>query len=169
MCGNSRAFLVPKAKGVPWEVGAVGNAKWTGVSLNEILERAGIGENTVEVVAEGADEGEISDDPKSPGSIHFVRSLPLEKARRPEVLLAFQMNGVDLTPEHGFPLRLVVPGWYGMASIKWLRRRTCIVGPFPRLLAIHVVHGLAPRFRSSYLRSGHRNASQIRHRASLLA
>lgn len=120
--GNSRGFLVPKAKGVAWELGAVGNAKWTGVPLSTILEHAGIGEGTVEVILEGADSGEINDDPKSPGPIHFARSLPLKKAQSPEVLIAYQMNGEDLPPEHGFPVRAVVSGWYGMASVKWLSR-----------------------------------------------
>src|SRR5262249_50532504 len=66
--------------------------------------------------------GEVKDPPTSPGVIHFARSLPLEKARKPEVLLAYRMNGEELPPAHGFPLRAVVPGWYGMASVKWLTR-----------------------------------------------
>jgi len=128
--GNCRAFLVPKAKGVPWELGAVGNADWTGVPLAAILERAGLRDSAVEVVLEGADSGEITADIKPAGKIHFARSLPLAKARSSEVLLAYQMNGVDLPPAHGFPLRAIVPGWYGVASIKWLTRLVVTDRPF---------------------------------------
>jgi DMSO/TMAO reductase YedYZ molybdopterin-dependent catalytic subunit len=128
--GNSRVFLVPKPVGVLWELGAVGTAEWTGVPLATVLERAGIQANAVEVVLEGADAGEVKDPPQSPGAIHFARSLPLVKARQPEVLLAYRMNGEDLSPAHGFPLRAVVPGWYGMASIKWLTRIVVVERPF---------------------------------------
>src|SRR5437868_5396796 len=81
----------------------------------------------------GADAGELpgnKEEPKSPGKVHFARSLPMEKARKPEVLLAYKMNGADLSPAHGYPLRLVVPGWYGMASVKWLRRIVITNRPF---------------------------------------
>jgi DMSO/TMAO reductase YedYZ molybdopterin-dependent catalytic subunit len=128
--GNSRAMLVPKASGVQWQLGAVGNATWTGVPLAAVLEKAGVRAGAVDVVCEGADEGAINDEPKSPGVVSFARSLPIAKAQRPEVLLAYQMNGADLPPEHGFPLRVVVPGWYGMASVKWLRRITVTDRPF---------------------------------------
>jgi DMSO/TMAO reductase YedYZ molybdopterin-dependent catalytic subunit len=128
--GNSRAMLVPKASGLLWQLGAVGNAKWTGVPLSAVLEKAGVRDGAVDVVLEGADSGAVNDEPKSPGVVSFARSLPLEKARRPEVLLAYQMNGADLPLEHGFPLRVVVPGWYGMASVKWLSRITVTDKPF---------------------------------------
>ena len=118
--GNSRIFLTPKAEGVLWELGGVGTAEWTGVSLSTILNRAGIKDGAVEVILQGADEGELTEEPKTPGKIHFARSLPLEKACQEEVILAYQMNGEELAPEHGFPLRAIVPGWYGMASVKWL-------------------------------------------------
>jgi DMSO/TMAO reductase YedYZ molybdopterin-dependent catalytic subunit len=127
--GNCRAFLEPKVKGVPWQLGAVGNAQWTGVPLAAVLERAGLEDSALEVILEGADAGEITSDIKPEGKIQFARSLPLAKARSPEVLLAYQMNGVDLPPAHGFPLRAIVPGWYGVASIKWLQRM--IVSPRP--------------------------------------
>lgn len=124
--GNGRVFLVPKAKGVLWESGAVGNAEWTGVPLAAVLERAGLKEGALEVVLEGADKGKVED---GPGEIHFARSIPLEKASR-DVLLAYRMNGEDLSPEHGSPLRAIVPGWYGMASIKWLKRIFVVDRPF---------------------------------------
>jgi DMSO/TMAO reductase YedYZ molybdopterin-dependent catalytic subunit len=127
--GNCRAFLEPRMKGVPWQLGAVGNAQWTGVPLAALLERAGLHDSAMEVILEGADAGEITADIKPAGKIQFSRSLPLAKARSPEVLLAYRMNGVDLPPAHGFPLRAIVPGWYGVASIKWLQRM--IVNPRP--------------------------------------
>ena len=118
--GNSRVFLVPKAKGVLWELGAVSTAEWTGVPLSAILDRARVSDKAIEVILQGADKGQLTEEPKTPGEIHFARSLPLSKARQPEVILAYQMNGEDLSMEHGFPLRAIVPGWYGMASVKWL-------------------------------------------------
>ncbi len=127
--GNGRVHLVPKAKGILWDSGAVGNAEWTGVPLATLLDRAGLKEGALEVVLEGADKGRVEEEPKSPGEIHFARSVPLEKARR-DVLLAYRMNGEDLSPEHGSPLRAIVPGWYGMASIKWLNRILVADRPF---------------------------------------
>jgi DMSO/TMAO reductase YedYZ molybdopterin-dependent catalytic subunit len=88
-----------------------------------------VASNAVEVVFEGADSGTVAD-PPSPGPISFARSLPLAKARRPEVMLAWAMNGQPLTPRHGAPLRVVVGGWYGMASIKWLKRILVVTEPF---------------------------------------
>lgn len=128
--GNGRGFLTPTAKGVLWDMGAVGNAEWTGVPLGAVLDKAGVRQEAVEVILEGADEGEIKHDPKSPGKIRFARSLPLVKARRPEVLLAYRMNDKELSPAHGSPLRAVVGGWYGMASIKWLSRIIVTDKPF---------------------------------------
>ena len=75
-----------------------------------------------EAVLEGADSGEIKKEPASPGKITYARSIALAKAMSPEVILAYQMNGEDLTPAHGYPVRAVVPGHYGMASVKWLNR-----------------------------------------------
>ncbi len=120
--GNGRVFLVPKVSGTAWGQGAVSNAEWTGVPLSVLLAKAGIRAGAVDIVLEGADRGEVKADPKSPGPIHFARSLPLSKAMQDEVLIAYAMNGKDLSPEHGFPARAVVPGWYGMASVKWLNR-----------------------------------------------
>jgi DMSO/TMAO reductase YedYZ molybdopterin-dependent catalytic subunit len=126
--GNNRAYLVPKARGVPWELGAVSNARWTGVPLAAVLERAGVTDDAVEVILEGADKGEL--DPGPRGAIHFARSLPLAKAKKPEVLLAYEMNSAELPPAHGFPLRAVVAGWFGVASVKWLQRLVVSRRPF---------------------------------------
>src|SRR5262249_48730465 len=112
--GNGRSFLVPKESGVQWGAGAVGIAEWGGVPLAAVLERAGLKEAAAGGVLEGADRGEVKGPPKSPGVISFARGLPLARARRPEVLLAYKMNGKDLPAAHGFPLRAVVAGWYGM-------------------------------------------------------
>lgn len=127
--GNNRVFL-PRERGVQWELGAVGNAQWTGVPLAAVLERAGLRPEAVEVILEGADSGEVREEPRSPGSVRFARSLPLSKARQSDVLLAYKMNGVDLPTSHGFPLRAVVPGWYGMAWVKWLSRLLVSSAPF---------------------------------------
>jgi DMSO/TMAO reductase YedYZ molybdopterin-dependent catalytic subunit len=127
--GNNRNFLEPKVKGVQWGLGAVGTAEWTGVSLSVLLDRAGVKSSAREVVLEGSDHG-VLDDPKSPpGELTFSRSVSLEKARR-DVLLAYRMNGKDLPPEHGFPVRAIVPGWYAMASTKWLQRIIVTDQPF---------------------------------------
>ena len=127
--GNNRNFLEPKVKGVPWRLGAVGTAQWTGVPLSTLLERAVVKATAREVILEGADGG-ILEDPKSPpGKLHFARSIPLDKARA-DVLLAYKMNGNDLPPEHGFPVRAIVPGWYAVASVKWLQRIIVTDQPF---------------------------------------
>ncbi|MDQ2730222.1 MAG: sulfite oxidase [Armatimonadota bacterium] len=128
--GNGRVFLQPKAKGLQWEQGGVSNAEWVGVPLAAVLDRAGIGAGAVEVILEGADCGEVTEDPRSPGPIHFARSLPLSKAIQPDVILAYEMNGEPLSQSHGFPLRAIVPGWYGMCSIKWLTRIVVTDEPF---------------------------------------
>jgi DMSO/TMAO reductase YedYZ molybdopterin-dependent catalytic subunit len=119
--GNGRSFLEPKVKGVAWDLGAVGNAEWTGVLLSDVLARAGADEHAREVILEGADKGEIKEPPRPPGEIHYARSLPVQKAKA-DVLLAFAMNGEPLSAAHGSPLRAVVPGWFGMAAVKWLQR-----------------------------------------------
>ena len=127
--GNNRTFLEPKVKGVQWGLGAVGNAEWTGVPLSILLDRALVRSSAREVILEGADGGML-DDPKIPsGELKFARSIPLSKARA-DVLLAYKMNGSELPPEHGFPMRAVVPGWYAMASVKWLQRIIITDRPF---------------------------------------
>jgi DMSO/TMAO reductase YedYZ molybdopterin-dependent catalytic subunit len=128
--GNGRSLLQPAVKGVPWGMGAVGNAVWTGVPLRDVLERAGVRPGAAEVVLQGADAGAVTQEPETPGVIHYARSLPLAEALRPEVLLAYRMNGDPLRPEHGYPVRALVPGWYGMASVKWLTRVLVTDRPF---------------------------------------
>src|SRR5437870_6366410 len=128
--GNGRVFLVPQARGAQWELGAVGNAEWTGVPLRALLERAGLEDDACEVVLEGADRGTPAEEPKPPGPISYARSVPREKAVQPEVLIAYQMNARDLSRDHGYPVRAIVPGHYGMASVKWLTRIQAVPEPF---------------------------------------
>jgi DMSO/TMAO reductase YedYZ molybdopterin-dependent catalytic subunit len=128
--GNSRSVLNPVTRGVQWGNGAVSTTEWTGVSLLDVLNRAGLRQNAVDVVLEGADRGEITAEPRTPGVIHFARSLPLAKARQANVVLAYRMRNAELPANHGFPLRAVVPGWYGMASVKWLTRIVVTDRPF---------------------------------------
>jgi DMSO/TMAO reductase YedYZ molybdopterin-dependent catalytic subunit len=120
--GNSRVFLVPQVPGAQWELGAVSTAEWTGVPLRVLLERAGLAEDACEIVLEGADRGVPSEPPVPPDPISYARSLSRAKAISPDVLVAYQMNGRDLPPDHGFPVRAIVPGHYAMASVKWLTR-----------------------------------------------
>ena len=127
--GNGRSHLEPKVKGVAWDIGAVGHAEWSGVLLRDVLERAGADAGARDVVLEGADRGAIKEPPRPPGEIHYARGVPIAKANA-DVLLAFEMNGAPLTPEHGFPLRVVVPGWFGMSSVKWLQRIVVTTEPF---------------------------------------
>lgn len=129
--GNGRVFLELPQVSIRWELGGVGNAEWTGVPLGAVLERAGVRPDAVEVILEGSDRGEFKEpNPKTPGVIPYARSLPLSKAKSPEVLLAYEMNGEPLPPRHGYPVRAVVAGWYGMASVKWLKRIIVTDRPF---------------------------------------
>jgi DMSO/TMAO reductase YedYZ molybdopterin-dependent catalytic subunit len=124
--GNGRKFLEPPAPGEQWGLGAVGTAAWTGASLHDVLEQDWL-PSAVEVLFRGADEGT----PKDLGRrIAYERSLPIEVARGDDVIVAYAMNGKPIPPEHGGPLRLIVPGWYGMASVKWLAEIRLIDRPF---------------------------------------
>jgi DMSO/TMAO reductase YedYZ molybdopterin-dependent catalytic subunit len=123
--GNGRAQLTPRPISQPWLVEAVGTAEWTGVRLKDIIAEAQPDDSAVEVVFTGADHGVergIEQD--------YQRSLSVQEAARPDVLLAYEMNGQPLPPQHGYPVRLVVPGWYGMAHVKWLRAITVVDTPF---------------------------------------
>jgi sulfane dehydrogenase subunit SoxC len=123
--GNGRALLHPRPISQPWLLEAVGTAAWTGTPLAPILAEAGLDDDAVEIVFEGADHGTQGDVEHD-----YERSLTVAEAMRPEVLLAYEVNGLPLPPQHGFPIRLLVPGWYGMASVKWLRRITAVTEPF---------------------------------------
>lgn len=125
--GNSRASVQPQIEGLLWDNGAVGNANWKGVSVKTLLEQAGIKDNAVEILFEGADRGTENGSGKE---INFAASLPMDKALNPETIVAYEMNGEPLTQEHGHPLRLVVPGWFGMASVKWLVGVKVLEQPF---------------------------------------
>jgi len=125
--GNGRSFLAQKVPGVPWGAGAVAHAEWSGVPLAAVLEQAGVTADAVEVICEGADRGS---EPDHPEPMAFARGLPLAKAMHRDTILALRMNGEPLTPSHGFPVRLLVPGWYGVASVKWLSRLEVSRVPF---------------------------------------
>ena len=125
--GNGRTGMNPPAEGEPWQYGAASTAEWTGVPLAFVLEGVGLSEGVTEIVAEGHDGGHVSD---ARGEEPFARSLPVPKAFHPDTLLAYAMNGEPLPDEHGAPVRLIVPGWYGMASVKWLKRIHAIRGHF---------------------------------------
>jgi len=116
--GNGRAFFDPPASGNQWTYGAVACSEWTGVRLRDVLERAGVQSNVVYTAHYGADT-HLSGDPER---LPISRGVPIAKAMTDNILIAFAMNGEDLHPMNGAPLRLVVPGWPGSCSQKWLRR-----------------------------------------------
>lgn len=128
--GNGRVFLQPLLGGLRWEQGGVSNADWTGAPLGSLLERAKVKPGAVDVILEGHDRKSLGPPSPPSGEIPFSRSISLEKARDPHTLLAWQMNGEELPPAHGYPVRAVIPGWYGMASIKWLKRIVVTDRPF---------------------------------------
>jgi DMSO/TMAO reductase YedYZ molybdopterin-dependent catalytic subunit len=113
--GNGRALLEPRPASQPWLLEAVGTGEWTGVPLVEVLGAAGVDDAAVEVVFSGADRGIEGGEEQV-----YRRSLSVADAMSGGPLLAYELNGVPLPPQHGFPLRLVVPGWYGMTNVKWL-------------------------------------------------
>lgn len=123
--GNGRSLLKPRPLSQPWTLEAVGTAVWTGVPLAYLLAQARVEPEAVEVVFTGLDEG-------IQGGVRqqYARSLPIAEALRADVVLAYKMNGSELPPQHGYPLRLVVPGWYGMTSVKWLQSIQVVTVPF---------------------------------------
>jgi len=123
--GNGRARLHPRPVSQPWLNEAVGTAEWTGTPLHSLLAEAEPDSGAVDVVFTAYDHGIERGFEQD-----YRRGLPLTEAMREEVLLAYQMNGVPLPPQHGYPLRLVVPGWYGMAQVKWLRSITVTDEPY---------------------------------------
>lgn len=124
--GNGRRAMRPRPPGTPWAFGAVSTGRFAGVPLVELLDRVDVPPSARELAFYGADEGEVEPGRTEP----FARGLPLELARDPDVLLAWAMNGEPLASAHGHPLRLVVPGWYAMASVKWLVRVEARSRPF---------------------------------------
>ena len=125
--GNGRLGMDPVPTGEPWRYGAVSTTTWSGVSLRTLLERAGLVPDVVEVLALGADAGPRED---AEGEVRFARALPLSDALHPDTIVATHMAGAPLSLDHGAPVRLIVPGWYGMASVKWLARLEAITTPF---------------------------------------
>ncbi|HZR17992.1 MAG TPA: molybdopterin-dependent oxidoreductase [Verrucomicrobiae bacterium] len=112
--GNSRSFFEPRVPGGQWKNGAMGNARWTGVRLRDLLDRAGVKAGTIDVAFSGLDRAAMS------GTPNFAKALGVDHARDGEVMVAYEMNGADLPMLNGFPLRLVVPGWYATYWVKAL-------------------------------------------------
>jgi DMSO/TMAO reductase YedYZ molybdopterin-dependent catalytic subunit len=143
--GNGRTLFDPQVPGEKWNLGAVSTAEWTGVPLSEILDRVGVRSGAREVLFRGADGGTVDGRPEP---IRFERSLPLDQARDPDVMVAYAMNGEPLPIQHGQPLRLIVPGWYAVASVKWLTEIEVIEQPFRG-------HYQADRYWYEWQRDGH--------------
>lgn len=116
--GNGRGRFDPPADGTKWTMGAAGTAEWTGVPLMALLERAGVRPGAVDLVCTGGDTAQVE------------RGLPMAVAMEPNTMVVWSMNGAPLLPAHGFPVRLLVPGWIGVASVKWLIKLEVIDRPF---------------------------------------
>ena len=123
--GNGRAKYTPRPLSQPWLDEAIGTGRWRGARLRDVLERAAPGDGAVEVLFTGLDRGVEGGEEQD-----FQRSVPVELARDEDVILAYDLNGAPLPPQHGSPLRLLVPGWYGMTNVKWLARITLVDEPF---------------------------------------
>lgn len=123
--GNGRALFSPRRISQPWFLEAIGTAEWTGTPLRGVLEESGLRDDACEIVFTGIDRGVEGGEVQ-----YYQRSLTVSEALREEVLLAYDMNGEPLQPQHGYPLRLLVPGWYGMTSVKWLERIEAVAKPF---------------------------------------
>jgi DMSO/TMAO reductase YedYZ molybdopterin-dependent catalytic subunit len=122
--GNSRSLFTPRVPGGQWINGAMGNARWTGVRLGDLLKRASLRAGAVQVAVDGLDEGPL------PSVPDFVKALDVDHARQPEVLVAYEMNAAPLPMLNGFPARLVVPGWYATYWVKALAKITVLAQPF---------------------------------------
>ena len=123
--GNGRVHIEPHVVSQPWLLEAVGTARWRGVAVAALLEEAGVQDDAIEVLFTGLDRGVEGGEEQA-----YERSLSVEEVMAGDAFLAYEVNGVPLPPQHGFPLRLVVPGWYGMTSVKWLSRITLVDEPF---------------------------------------
>jgi DMSO/TMAO reductase YedYZ molybdopterin-dependent catalytic subunit len=137
--GNGRALFEPRPVSQPWLTEAVGTARWRGVPLGALLDEIEPAAGAIDVVFGGLDRGVEAEVEQ-----RYERSLPLAEAREAGCVLAYEMNGAPLPPQHGFPLRLVVPGWYGMTNVKWLSSITVTEEPFTGYQVAH-----AYRFRQS--------------------
>src|SRR6185436_12717100 len=122
--GNRRGMFQPHVQGVEWGVGAMGNARWSGIRLRDLLQRAGVADNAVEVAFDGADG------PAMEGTPDFLKSLPVERALDENTLIAFEMNGKPLPHFNGFPARLIVPGWTGTYWMKHLTSLRAVTKPY---------------------------------------
>lgn len=130
--GNGRAGLSPRKSSMPWKFEAVGTSEWTGTLLAPLIAKARPNPNTVEISFRGLDFG-FTD-----GFGHyFGRSLTLDQLDMLDVMLVYEMNGLPLLPQHGAPIRIIVPGWYGMASVKWLDTITALKEPYDGFQQIH--------------------------------
>jgi DMSO/TMAO reductase YedYZ molybdopterin-dependent catalytic subunit len=134
--GNGRLEMRPLSTGEPWGAYAVSTARWTGALLHEVLERAQPAAEAVDVRFQGADHGAYHLHPVLPDTsrddLTFVRALPLAHAADPaaEILIAYEMNGEPLGPDHGAPFRIIAPHWYAVASVKWLTRIDILTEPY---------------------------------------
>ena len=134
--GNGRLDMRPLPIGEPWGDYAVSTARWTGTLLCHVLDQAGPASNGVEVRFEGADSGPYHLHPiladTNKDDLTFIRSLPLDLVSDPaaEILIAYEMNGQPLRPDHGAPFRIIVPHWFAVASVKWLRRIDVLTEPY---------------------------------------
>ena len=152
--GNGRLGMDPVPTGEPWRYGAVSTTTWSGVSLRTLLERAGLTPDVVEILGHGADAGPRDD---ADGDVRFARSLPIADAMHPDTIVATHMAGERLSVDHGAPMRLIVPGWYGMASVKWLARLEAITTPFTgyfqRQRYVYDVNGTVEPVRRTLVKS----------------
>jgi sulfane dehydrogenase subunit SoxC len=123
--GNGRALFTPRRLSQPGLVEAIGTSEWTGTPLSEILKKAGLSGNASEIVFTGLDKGVEGEQVQ-----FYQRSVSVQEAMSSKTRLAYEMNGEPLPPQHGYPLRLLVPGWYGMTSVKWLDRIEAVAERF---------------------------------------
>lgn len=125
--GNKRKEFDPPTYGTQWDDGAISQGVWTGVPLNQLLKMVGVKNSAYDVVFEGHDYGKIVG---LEGEHPFARSIPIKVAFHPDTIIAYALNGKPITYKHGYPLRLIVPKWYAMASVKWLKKITVLNKPF---------------------------------------
>ncbi len=150
--GNGRSLFDPAVPGEAWGLGAVSTAEWTGVRLMEVLERARLRAGATELTFRGADSGVVDG---HDATVRFERGLSLDQIRETDALLAYEMNGEPLSPPHGYPLRLIVPGWYAVSSVKWLTE--IIITDQPCEAYYQVV-----KYWYHWVRNGHDERAQVK-------